>query len=227
MQSTNHTSLITSHALHITFSRFHLPKHRYYNHTKFHVSNPRVDICILKSIKPTSALNSQTRDPTTDTSATDTPLLTTPIGQAEEESQRLLEWPALCKQVASFCTTPIAAQRAIRGQLPIGNTFHESQRLYNQTREASRSSIDFTGIYDLRRALDVASGDQSLHPLVLGAVVTTLHKMELLLHKLQEHPDNNIELLRIAGVIGDALPALREEIKRCIHVRCTWSPVHF
>ena len=37
-----------------------------------------------------------------------------------KESLVLLEWPALCRQVAAFASTPMAAQRILLSGLPIG-----------------------------------------------------------------------------------------------------------
>ena len=39
-----------------------------------------------------------------------------------KESLILLEWPALCRQVAAFASTPMAAQRVLLSGLPIGRS---------------------------------------------------------------------------------------------------------
>lgn len=66
----------------------------------------------------------------------------TPVpAAAEEESLALLEWPALCRQVACFAQTPLGAEVAARGALPIGRTQAESELLLQQTAEAQRAQL--------------------------------------------------------------------------------------
>lgn len=38
----------------------------------------------------------------------------------DAESGQLLEWPAVCAQVAAFTSTPAAAERVLRTGLPLG-----------------------------------------------------------------------------------------------------------
>ncbi len=82
----------------------------------------------------------------------------------------------------------------------------------------------FKGVYDIRRAIDAARQGRVLHPMVLGAVATTLgaaarlqaalgHSQQL--QSEQQYP----ALAALAAGIGDALPGLQQAIEQCIQVR--------
>lgn len=60
---------------------------------------------------------------------------------AEQESLTLLEWPALCRQVACFTQTSIGAETALSCRLPIGRDQAESERLLQQTHEAQQANL--------------------------------------------------------------------------------------
>lgn len=64
------------------------------------------------------------------------------------ESMTLLEWPRVCAQVACFAATP-AGHAAARAALPLGESFDASAELLEQTREATRCSMTFDGVYDV------------------------------------------------------------------------------
>lgn len=40
----------------------------------------------------------------------------------QQESLQLLDWPAVCRQIACFSSTPMAADRLLQSGLPMGNT---------------------------------------------------------------------------------------------------------
>ena len=42
--------------------------------------------------------------------------------RCQAESLRLLEWPAVCRQVASFSATPMAAEQALAGAIPLADS---------------------------------------------------------------------------------------------------------
>lgn len=65
---------------------------------------------------------------------------TAAIEAAERESLALLEWPALCRQVACFAQTPMGAEVAV-GALPVGRSQRESQQLLQQTAEAQQAQL--------------------------------------------------------------------------------------
>ena len=60
---------------------------------------------------------------------------------AEQESLDILEWPAVCKQVAAFCGTSVAAAAVAAGQLPIGSSQAGSELLLQQTSEALAAEL--------------------------------------------------------------------------------------
>jgi hypothetical protein len=136
-------------------------------------------------------------------------------GRAERESLQLLEWPALCRQVACFAQTPIAAEVALGGRLPLGASRGESESLLQQTREAAGAHLDFAGTFDLRRAVDAAEAGQVLHSLVLSAVATTLAAARELHGACTAATP---ELQQLAAGIAGGLPALQDAIDACIQV---------
>lgn len=141
------------------------------------------------------------------------------LKRAERESLQLLEWPALCRQVACFAQTSMGAELALAGRLPVGRSQSESETLLSETREAARMSLLFSGAFDLRQALDAAETDQVLHPLVLGAVATTLVTAEKLKEALAARGQHTAALQVLAAGIGDAVPELRTAIATCIQAR--------
>lgn len=44
------------------------------------------------------------------------------VADVDAESAELLEWPAVCAQVAAFTATPAAAERVLNGGLPLGRS---------------------------------------------------------------------------------------------------------
>ena len=142
------------------------------------------------------------------------------MGESEKESLELLEWSSVCHQVACFCRTAMAAQRAVRGLLPIGRNLEESRALYSQAKEASEiiEVFDFEGIYDLRRAMEAAENGQALHPLVLAGVHRTLTKAVELREKLKLFGDKTASLQYVARGIESGIPSLRHSISSCVNL---------
>ena len=118
----------------------------------------------------------------------------------------MLEFQGVCRQVASFASTPAAAEEAFKGRLEVGQTREASEELQAQTRDALRmlsagggeagegndgyTDDYFQGIFDLRRALDAAEKDKAtLHPLVIGAVATTIEAVLRLYERLVAEGD--------------------------------------
>jgi DNA mismatch repair protein MutS2 len=64
------------------------------------------------------------------------------VKAAERESLELLEWPALCRQVARFARTPMGAEVAAAAQLPMGGSQAESERLLQETSEAQQAKLE-------------------------------------------------------------------------------------
>ena len=151
------------------------------------------------------------------------------IDRTELSSFHLLDFPALCRQVASFASTPAAAEKAYKGRLEVGHTREASEALQQQTREALRilagdwyhpggdSEDFFRGVMDLRRALDAVEKDGvALHPLVIGAVATSVEATVRLYERLVELESPLAELLAVhVGAESSPLDlsrAIREKI---------------
>ena len=136
------------------------------------------------------------------------------IDRTELSSFHMLDFPSLCRQVASFASTPAAAEKAYKGRLEVGQTREASEALQRQTQEALRllgGRVDgvspigpegddpenfFRGVMDLRRALDAAEKDGvALHPLVIGAVATSIEATVRLHEQLVQHGSPLAELL--------------------------------
>ena len=111
------------------------------------------------------------------------------FSKPEMDSMEMLEWKKVCQQVASFASTPPAAQKAFLGKIEVGETLEESLNLVEQTREAMNVDLNFSGIYDVRRAMDAASRGILLHPLVIGAFATTLESIRNLIDELDGKED--------------------------------------
>ncbi len=90
----------------------------------------------------------------------------------------------------------------------------------------------FSGAYDIRRAVDAAAQQRVLHPMVLGAIATTLGAAARLQARLNSHEaghdgsrEHALPALRELGAgIGDALPQLRQAIEQCIQVGALGQP---
>ncbi|KAG2444396.1 hypothetical protein HXX76_001149 [Chlamydomonas incerta] len=93
---------------------------------------------------------------------------------AERESLAILEWPAVCKQVACFCGTSVAADLVARGGLPRGRSRAESELLLQQTQEALEAGLNVGGLFDIRPAAEAAAGGVCLTGKQLEGVAATL-----------------------------------------------------
>jgi DNA mismatch repair protein MutS2 len=143
------------------------------------------------------------------------------IDRTELSSRHLLEFGNVCKQVASFAYTPAAAEKAYKGRLDIGVTREESMKLADQTRDAMRmldgdATNFFEGVMDLRKALDAAEKEKAvLHPLVIGAVATSIEATTRLHEVLLQKESPLAELLSVhlsAEVLGDLAITIRSQI---------------
>jgi len=141
------------------------------------------------------------------------------MSKAEMETLKMLEWKKVCQQVASFAETSGGAQMAYRGKLPVGSTYEESRMLLNQTREAMTVSLKFDGIYNIRKAIDAAIDGAVLHPLVLGAIATTLESINRLQNELEAYGQDTICLQELShDMIGSDEYELIKSIKDKINV---------
>lgn len=142
----------------------------------------------------------------------------TTMDNAENESLELLEWSLVCRQVACFCQTPMGAERAMKGRLPIGRSLEESKVLYQQAREAAQAQdcLHFEGLYDLRQALRAAESGSILHPLVLGAVTKTLASAVHVRNILKDRGETASALQYVSRGIETGLPNLRHKINASV-----------
>eukprot|EP00198_Chlamydomonas_reinhardtii_P000566 XP_001689901.1 predicted protein [Chlamydomonas reinhardtii] len=93
---------------------------------------------------------------------------------AEHESLAILEWPAVCKQVACFCGTSVAADLVAGGGLPRGRSREDSELLLQQTQEALEAGLEVGGLFDIRPAAEAAAGGVCLTGKQLEGVASTL-----------------------------------------------------
>ncbi|KAL4458289.1 hypothetical protein ABPG75_013154 [Micractinium tetrahymenae] len=117
----------------------------------------------------------------------------------------------------------MGAEVALRCALPVGRSRAQSEQLLQQTAEAQQALLEFQGAYDIRRAIDAAAQQRVLHPMVLGAVATTLGAAARLQARLQPQvaQDGSSKhafsaLQELGAGIGDALPQLQQAIEQCI-----------
>lgn len=143
------------------------------------------------------------------------------MSKPELESLEMLEWSSVCKQVASFAMTSGAAQTAYRGRLMLGSHIEASRELLKQTKEAMDVEISFDGVYDLRKAIDAAVDGTVLHPLVLGAFVTTLESIDRMRLEVKSYGVKTRHLQRIfESVPGDSTleTDVIRAVRKCILV---------
>ncbi|GAQ84173.1 putative MutS homolog 2 [Klebsormidium nitens] len=103
-----------------------------------------------------------------------------PGAGVQEEALRLLEWPALCKQVAEFASTPIAVAMAQAGQLRIGRTQAESVQLLAETEAARHCTLTFEGVRDIRKVVQKAAAGQCCQIAELADVGASLEAADRL-----------------------------------------------
>ncbi|KAK3245877.1 hypothetical protein CYMTET_44574 [Cymbomonas tetramitiformis] len=102
-----------------------------------------------------------------------TPLSSFDVSEAQVASLESLQWSAICLQVAGFTSTAMGYEAAAE-RLPIGRKFDESVDLLRQTEAAREAEFDFTGIYDIRVALEAADEGKRLSAQELAEVAATL-----------------------------------------------------
>ncbi|KAL0040772.1 hypothetical protein WJX79_005089 [Trebouxia sp. C0005] len=137
----------------------------------------------------------------------------------QAESLRLLEWPEVCQQVASFTSTAVAAERALGAKLPIASSQKQAEQLLQETAEAQQASLSLKGIHDLRGLLEAASRNRVLHPVHLDGVASSLEVAARVADRLAEKEGETAlfpALQNLGRGIKSALPNLRHSIRHCI-----------
>ena len=138
----------------------------------------------------------------------------------QTETLNLLEWPRLCRHLATFTATNIGTVAAQQLQLP--QTQAESEALLSQTVEATElestiGGLQFGGIRDIGVSLErarvqgILSGDELLD------IATTLAGAR----RLRRLIDKQDELPVLQALVADlrTFPELEQEIHRCIDDR--------
>ena len=138
----------------------------------------------------------------------------------QSETLTLLEWPRLCRHLATFTATNIGNVAAQRLPIPISQV--ESEGLLAQTVEATRlestlGGLQFGGIRDIGVALErsrlqgILSGDELLD------IATTLAGAR----RLRRQIDAQEDLPVLQALVEDlrTFPELEQEIHRCIDDR--------
>jgi len=138
----------------------------------------------------------------------------------QSETLNLLEWPRLCRHLATFTATNIGNVAAQR--LPIPKSQLESEALLAQTVEATQlestvGGLQFGGIRDIGVALEraqlqgILSGDELLD------IATTLAGAR----RLRRQIDSQEDLPVLQALVEDlrTFPELEQEIHRCIDDR--------
>ncbi len=145
-------------------------------------------------------------------------LITSPLIQSE--TLNLLEWPRLCRHLATFTATNIGNVAAQRLPIPISQV--ESEALLAQTVEATQlestvGGLQFGGIRDIGVALErshlqgILSGEELLD------IATTLAGAR----RLRRQIDGQEDLPVLQALVADlrTFPELEQEIHRCIDDR--------
>ena len=138
----------------------------------------------------------------------------------QSETLTLLEWPRLCRHLATFTATNIGSVAAQRLPIPINQA--ESETLLAQTVEATQlestlGGLQFGGIRDIGVALErsrlqgILAGDQLLD------IATTLAGAR----RLRRQIDAQEDLPVLQTLVEDlrTFPELEQEIHRCIDDR--------
>lgn len=138
----------------------------------------------------------------------------------QAETLDLLEWPRLCRHLATFTSTNIGTTAAQR--LPIPTDREQSQALLAQTVEATQldaagHSLNFGGIRDIGIALEKAQVQSILSGEELLDIATTLAGAR----RLRRQIDAQEDLPVLQKLVEDltTFPELEQEIHRCIDER--------
>ncbi|KAG9441034.1 hypothetical protein H6P81_016888 [Aristolochia fimbriata] len=106
----------------------------------------------------------------------------------KKETEKTLEWHSICSQVSAFTSTSMGLAVSQEGNLPIGQTREESQRLLNQTTAATLlpQPLDFSGIVDISSIVNSSVLGELLTIRELCSVERTLTSSRRLLAQLEQ-----------------------------------------
>lgn len=106
----------------------------------------------------------------------------------QSETLKLLEWPAVCRQLSAFTSTSMGFAAAQSALIPVGKTPEESGKLLSQTSAAVAvpRPLDFSGIEDVSPIVNASIAGGVLSIRELCSVKRTLGAARLLLQQLEE-----------------------------------------
>ncbi|KAJ9690440.1 hypothetical protein PVL29_012870 [Vitis rotundifolia] len=104
------------------------------------------------------------------------------------ETLKTLEWDSICRQLSAFTSTTMASAAARNGNVRLGRSRDESQKLLDQTTAAVLFSrpLDFSGIEDVSEIVDSAVGGELVTVGELCAVKRTLKSAREVLELLED-----------------------------------------
>ncbi|XP_070051692.1 uncharacterized protein LOC107818810 isoform X3 [Nicotiana tabacum] len=148
----------------------------------------------------------------------------------QSETLKLLEWPAVCRQLSAFTSTSMGFAAAQSALIPVGKTPEESGKLLSQTSAAVAvpRPLDFSGIEDVSPIVNASIAGGVLSIRELCSVKRTLGAARLLLQQLEEiaslsdFSDRYSPLKEILHNC-DFLVELEQKIEFCID--CSFSAI--
>ncbi|KAL3519738.1 hypothetical protein ACH5RR_017887 [Cinchona calisaya] len=149
----------------------------------------------------------------------------------QSETLQILEWPAVCAQLAAFTSTSMGLSAAQSARIPLGRSPEESKTLLAQTSAALAipRPVDFSGIEDVSAIVDSAVSGNLLTIEELCLVKRTLRSARHLVEQLEEYSaDNNISSERCSPLLEilqscNFLEQMEDKIEFCID--CKFSVV--
>ncbi|KAL0442775.1 UNVERIFIED_CONTAM: Endonuclease MutS2 [Sesamum latifolium] len=148
----------------------------------------------------------------------------------QAETLKILEWPAVCRQLSAFTSTSMGLRTAQSASIPLGQTPSESRRLLAQTSAAVAISqpLDFSGIEDVSRIIDASLAGEMLSIGELCSVGRTLRSARSLIEQLEEISTRSNSSHRYSALLEilqncDFLMELEQKIEFCVD--CNFSVV--
>ncbi|KAK4399106.1 Endonuclease MutS2 [Sesamum angolense] len=148
----------------------------------------------------------------------------------QAETLKILEWPAVCRQLSAFTSTSMGLRTAQSASIPLGQSPSESRRLLAQTSAAAAISqpLDFSGIEDVSRIIDASLAGEMLSIGELCSVRRTLRSARSLIEQLEEISSRSNSSDRYSALLEilqncDFLMELEQKIEFCVD--CNFSVV--
>ncbi|KAK9809345.1 hypothetical protein WJX73_007359 [Symbiochloris irregularis] len=135
------------------------------------------------------------------------------------ESLDLLEWPAVCRQVAAFTRCPTAAEVLLSSGLPLGKSQAESEEMLLQTAESQKLGLNVERIEDVRSWISAAvQEEETLSCGQLNAIAYLLQVgRKLKVHIQDQGGDSKYPaLIRLAEGLKDTGANLNSSIRQAV-----------